>query len=167
MVCASVDPPAAQLALDRTWHVPFPWTSDPDGERFARPLDAWNADERGGLFHPLVLLLDPDGRELVRHRSRDFADRADDRDVLDALAERGLPPRPEPEPWAPAGVEPEPTPSAFRPEAFGPYFRGIRFNTLALAGRMRDEADRAELRATTAMADSFLAAWKERRAAAG
>lgn len=91
MVLASVDPPAAQLAMNRTWDLPFRWVSDPDGSQLAQPLDAWNADERGGLFHPLVLLVAPDGREVVRHRSRDFADRSDDTDALEALRELALP----------------------------------------------------------------------------
>ena len=160
---ASVDPPAAQLAMNRTWHLPFRWVSDPDGEQLAKPLDSWNPDERGGLFHPLVLLLGPDGQELVRHRSRDFADRPDDEDVLQALRDAGLPPRAS-QAWQPSGLEPRPTDSAFRPDAFGPYFRGIRFGMRTLAKRMRDPEDAAELQQTTAMADSFLEAWKERRA---
>lgn len=126
----------------------------------------WNADERGGIFSPLVLLLAPDGRELLRHRSRDFADRGDDSDVLDALRGLGLPAVAVPPPWQPPGVAPQPTESAFRPEAFGPYFRGLRFGTRALAGRMRDPDDRAELETTSEMAASFRQAWKERRAAA-
>ena len=166
MVLASVDPPAAQLAMDRTWHLPFRWLSDPDGSRLAEPLDAWNAEERGGLFHPLVLLIAPDGTRLVEHRSRDFADRDDDEDVLAALRELGLPSRPEPAPWQP-DVTPEPTANAFRTEAYGPYFRGIRFASRALTGRMRDEQDADELRATQRMSESFLDAWKQRSAGAG
>jgi hypothetical protein len=166
MVLASVDPPAAQLAMNHTWHLPFRWVSDPGGTRLARPLDAWNPDERGGLFHPLVLLVAPDGRELVRHRSRDFADRGDDEDVLQALRHLRLSSR-NPPPWQPSEVEPEPTAAAFRPEAFGPYFRGIRSNTTALAKRMRDPADAEELRRTTRMAESFLEAWKQRREQSG
>lgn len=158
-----MDPPAAQLAMNRTWHLPFRWVSDPDGT-LARSLDTWNPNEREGLFHPLVLLLAPDGRELVRHRSRDFADRSSDGDVLAALRELGLPSRPEPPDWDP-GIPPQPTDAAFRVEAFGPYFRGIRFSTKALEGRMRDPEDAAEIRDTTAMAESFLGAWKERREA--
>lgn len=151
--------------MNATWHLPFRWVSDPGGEQLAKPLEAWNPRDHGGLFHPLVLLLDPDGRPLVRHRSRDFADRADDTDVLEALAGLGLPARPLPEPWRPEGVEPSPTGNAFRTEAFGPYFRGLRFGSLALAARMRDEQDAAEVRRTAAMAGSFLDAWTVRRAA--
>ena len=166
VVLASVDPPAAQLAMNARWHLPFRWVSDPTGERLAQPLDVWNPGEREGLFHPLVLLLAPDGEALVRHRSRDFADRADDRDVLDALSALGLPPREVPPPWSPDGVQPQSTDAAFRPEAFGAYFRGLRLGTRALAERMRDEQDAAEVRQTSEMAGSFLDAWTRRRAEA-
>ena len=159
---ASVDPPAAQRAMNDTWHLPFRWVSDADGSRLAKNLHAWNDSERGGLFHPLVLLVAPDGRTLVEHRSRDFADREDDSDVLDALRALGLPPRSAPPPWSP-DVAPEPTDSAFRVDAFGAYFRGIRFNMRALVGRMHDERDAEELRATERMAASFLDAWRTRR----
>lgn len=167
MVLASVDPPPAQLAMNQRWHLPFRWVSDPGGERLATPLDAWNADERDGVFHPLVLLVSPGGEVLVRHRSRDFADRPDDRDVLDALAALQLPAREVPAPWSPEGVDPQPTDSAFRPEAYGAYFRGLKLGTKALVGRMRDEQDRAEVQRTSDMAGSFLDAWTQRRDASG
>lgn len=162
MLLASVDPPAAQLAMNRTWHLPFRWVSDPHGTQLAKPLSAWNSQERGGLFHPLVALVSPDGQLLVEHRSRDFADREDDEDVLNALRALDLPARPAATAWDP-GVDPEPTPSAFRTEAFGPYFRGIRITSQALTGRMRDEQDADELRRTERMAASFLEAWETRR----
>ena len=85
--------------------------------------------------------------------------------MLDALRGLGLPPRPVPPPWSPE-VPPEPTDSAFRVDAFGAYFRGIRFNMRALVGRMQDERDAEELRATERMAASFLDAWKTRRESA-
>jgi len=55
-------------------------------------------------------------------------------------------------------------PSALRVDAFGPYFRGIRFATRGLAGRLVDERDRAEAIAMSEMAAAFLKAWKVRRA---
>ena len=152
--------------MNHTWHLPFRWLSDPDGSRLARPLDAWNAEEHGGLFHPRVLLVAPDGTRLVEHRSRDFADRDDDEDVFDALRDLRLPARSVPAAWQP-DVEPEPTPQAFRTAAYGPYFRGIQFASRALTGRMRDEQDADELRGTQRMAGSFLDAWKQRSASAG
>jgi hypothetical protein len=161
-VLASADPPEAQLAMNLRWHLPFRWVSDPSGEELARPLGFWNADERGGVMQPFVLLVAPDGRTLVEHRSRDFADREDDEDVIHALRALGRPARAEPVPWEP-GVEPKPTESAFGTEAFGPYFRGVRSCCRALAPRMREDDDAAELWQTERMARSFLAAWRIRR----
>lgn len=150
--------------MNRTWHLPFRWVSDPTGERFAQPLDAWNPRARSGLFHPIVLLVAPDGEVLLRHRSRDFADRRDDADVLEVLGGLGLPGRPVPDAWSPQGVVPQPTEAAFRSDAFGPYFRGLLFGARALLGRMRDEQDAAEVQQTVDMSASFTEAWKQRRA---
>jgi len=151
--------------MNETWHLSFRWASDPGGEQLGRPLEAWNAEEHGGVFHPLVLLLAPDGRTLVEHRSRDFADRASDDDVLQGLRDLSLPSLDPPPPWDP-GITPQPTESAFRPAAFGPYFRGIRFSSIALKQRMRDDDDRADVAQTEQMAASFVQAWEERRQAA-
>lgn len=101
---------------------------------------------------------------MLRHRSRDFADRRDDADVLGALEGLGLPSRPAQDGWSPEGVKPRPTEGAFRPEAFGPYFRGLLFGSRALVGRMRDEQDAAEVQRTVDMAASFTESWKQRRA---
>ena len=150
--------------MNSTWHLPFRWVSDPDGERLAQPLDAWDPGERGGLFHPLVLLVGPDGQEVLRHRSRDFADRRDDADVRSALDDLGLQSRSVPGGWSPEGVARQPTEGAFRPEAFGPYFRGVLFGARALVGRMCDEQDAAEVQRNVDMAASFTEAWKQRRA---
>ncbi len=84
--------------------------------------------------------------------------------MLEALRGLRLPAHPVPS-WQPAEAEPEPTSSAFRPQAFGAYFRDLRFGSLALVGLMRDDADRDEVKATTQMAASSLDAWEERRRA--
>ena len=161
MVLASVDPPPVQVAMNRTWFLPFRWVSDPGGDRFAKPLDAWNPDRQ--VFKPLVVVVAPDGREVFRELSRDFTDRPDDEPILSAVESLGLPAVPEPEPWQPPGVEPEPSARAFKPSSFIPYFRAIRMNTMALAERMHDERDRDQLLAEQRMAESFLAAFDEWR----
>jgi hypothetical protein len=161
-VLASVDRPEVQLAFDRTWHVPFPWVSDPEGTRLARPLGAW--DEDASIFRPIVLAVAPDGTEVFRELSRDFTDRTDDEPVLAAVEALGLPALPEPAPWAPDGVEPRPSKRAFRPASFIPYFRGIKFNTMALAERMVDDGDRHEVLTENRMAVSFLDAFDAWRA---
>lgn len=100
---------------------------------------------------------------MLFNRSRDFADRPDESDLLKALDSLELPPIEELAPWEPS-AEPEESPGAFRTDAFGAYFRGVMFSSLALSGRLRDELDREETLALSRMARSFLNAWKDRRA---
>lgn len=160
VVAVSVDPPGRNEAFRRRWHLPFRIVSDPGGDELLKPLDAWNPDERGGIGWPTLLLYAPDGKEVLRMRSRDFADRPTDDDVFAAARALGLAPI-DPGP-VPADAEPVEDPGALRVEAFGPYFRGIRFATIALAGRLHDERDVTETVALSEMSAGFLAAWKER-----
>lgn len=148
--------------MNRTWHLPFRWVSDPDGTRLAKPLGAW--DEEAEIFRPIVVAVAPDGREVFRELSRDFTDRTDDEPVLAALEALDLGPRPETADWIPEGVEARPSKRAFQPASFIPYFRAIRFNTKALSERMFDERDREQLIVEHRMANSFLAAFDEWRA---
>ena len=60
-------------------------------------------------------------------------------------------------------VAPVEDPGALRPDTFGPYFRGIRYGTFGLAGRLTDDGDRAEAMAMIDMAGAFLDPWKVRR----
>ena len=81
--------------------------------------------------------------------------------LIDALTKLRLPPvtlGP-----AEAACDPVEDDVALAVDAFGPYFRGIRFATMSLSGRLSDAADRAETLAMSAMAASFIDAWKQRR----
>jgi hypothetical protein len=112
-----------------------------------------------------LILFTPDGSEALRMRSRDFADRPTDDDVFAAGGRLGLPaiaPG-----AAPPGAEPVDALDALRTDAFGPYFRGIRFAPIPLAGQLEDPRDVAETVALSDMAASFLAPWKQRRQIAG
>lgn len=164
IVAVSVDSPGRNEAFRARWHLPFPIVSDPGGEQLLRPLDSWNRDERGGIGWPALLLFAPDGGEVYRMRSRDFADRPDDDDLLAAVRQLSLSPIELGPASAAAALEEHD--GALRVDAFGPYFRGIRFGTIALAGRVTEGADRDEVIAMSAMAASFLEAWKQRRAGA-
>ena len=158
VVLASTDPPEVQAAMSRTWHLPFRWVTDPGGQRWARPLGAWDAGAE--IFRPLVLAVAPDGTEVFHELSEDFTDRPDDEPVLTALEGLGLPARStEPGTWTPEGVTPHPSERAFQPHSFITYFRAIRFNLRTLADRMVDETDRDTLRREQQMAESFLAAF--------
>ena len=162
-VAISVDSAARNAAMVRRWHLSFRIESDPGGERFLHPLDLWDVKDPRQIGIPAVIVLAPDGREVWRHRSRDFADRPDDSDVYRALKSLGLPPLdPPPPPWRPE-VEPEEHPGAFRVDAFGSYHRGVMFAMTAMAGRMREPGDRGEAEALARQASSFLEAWKQVR----
>ena len=163
VVAVSVDSPARNAALAARWRLPFPIVSDPGGVDVLQPLGLWNADERGGIGWPAVVVFAADGVEVGRFRARDFADRPVSNDaVIDVVRTLGLPALAGMSDWVP-GVEPEEDPGALRVEAFGPYFRGIRFGVLGLTGRLTDAGDRAEARAMSDMAGAFLEAWKQRR----
>ena len=157
-----VDPPERNRAFAERWDLPFPIHSDPDGHVYLRQLDLWNPNERGGIALPALFLLAPNGTLAHEFRSRDFADRPTDGDLLGALAALQLSPVSAPLPWT-FGVAPSEDPGTLRAETFGPYFRGIRYGTMALATRMSEAGDRDEARAMSEMAASFLDAWKIRR----
>lgn len=149
--------------MNETWHLPFRWTSDPDGERFAKPLDAWNAD--ADIYQPCTVVVSPDGDVVWSEVSQDFTDRPDDEPILSALEALDLPARPDAEPWRPEGVTPRRSKKAFQPKSFITYFRAIKMNTSTVAARMQDEDDRATLETEAAMCTSFLEAfdaWRER-----
>ncbi len=128
-----------------------------------QPLDLWNPHERGGIGWPAIVLFGRDDGEVQRFRSRDFADRpAANDELMAAVQALDLTALQDVEPWVPDN-EPVEHPTALRVDAFGPYFRGIRFGTLGLASRLVDERDRDEAIAMSEMAAAFLAAWKIRR----
>lgn len=161
-----VDSPGRNAAFARRWHLPFPIASDPGGEGWLRPLDLWNPEERGGIGVPSVTLVLPDGEWAYHYRSRDFADRPNDDDLLTRLAAAALAPLdPPPPPWEP-GADAEEHSDAMRTEGWGMYMRGVRSATAALAGRFEGAA-RDEAAATARMAESFIAAWRQRREEAG
>ena len=163
-VAISVDSPGRNAAMTRRWHLSFGIASDPGGERFLHPLDLWDEHDPRQIGIPAVIVLSPSGDEVWRHRSRDFADRPDDSDVIAALGSLRLAPLdPAPEPWRPE-IEPEEHPGAFRTDAFGHYHRGVMFAMAAMALRVRDANDRAEAQALARQASSFLDAWKAVRA---
>jgi hypothetical protein len=106
-------------------------------------------------------MFDPHGEEVLRHRSRDFADRPSDDPLFAAARRLGLPAISlDP---APALAEPVEDDAAFRPDAYGACFRGNRFAARALAGRLTGAEDRVEAKAHETMAVGFLEAWSRRR----
>lgn len=163
LAAVSIDSPGRNAAMAARWMLPFPIISDPGGVDILKPLDLWNPDERGGIGWPAVIVFAPDGSEVARFRSHDFADRpVSNAEVIAIVRSLDLPPLADVPDWLPA-VDAVDDASALRVEAFGPYFRGIRFGVLGLAGRLSDPGDRNEARAMSDMAGAFLEAWKQRR----
>jgi hypothetical protein len=158
-VGVNVDSPGRNAAMVKRWHLSFPIASDPGGDRILRPLDLWDEVDPRQIGIPAVLVISPEGEEVWRHRSRDFADRPDDSDIMRALESLDLPALDPLAGWEPT-AEPEENPKVFRTDAFGSYHRGVMFAMGALAQRMKDPADRAEAEATARQASSFLEAWK-------
>jgi hypothetical protein len=149
--------------MRRRWKLPFPVVSDPAGAQWLVPLDAWNPDERGGIAWPVMALCDPEGHEVFRFRSRDFADRPPTDDFIRILSDLDLPPIA----LGPAAALTEPVeePDAFSVDTFRPFFGGFRMAGIVLSRRIRDEGSATEAQATSSMAAGFLDAWKERKSA--
>ena len=158
-----VDSPERNAAFARRWHLPIPIQSDPGGEQYLRPLELWNAEERGGIAVPALLVISPDGEVAERVLSRDFADRIHDEDVLLALEEKGYPALEsgaalvEATEAGDAEVE-----GAFRAEDFRMFFIGNMIATRALAQRISDPDGLEEIKAHGKMSSSFVRAWSER-----
>lgn len=160
----AVDDDVRNDGMRTRWHLPFPFVSDPGGSRFLRSLELWNAEERGGLAIPAVLVIDANGNERFRATSRDFADRLHDEDALGALEAQAYSPI-EPSAVPSPGENEPPMRGVFTPALFNPYFRGNFYGALALERRIADDGAKREAKAHRGMAKSFLDAWEARRAA--
>ena len=160
LAAVSVDDDVRQAGMAERWgftHTTF--MSDPGGEHILRPLGLFDADERGGVALPGMVIVDPDGNEVYRYQGRDFADRTNDDDIwatLDAMALTAI----DPPPWTPTVEVPDDLRGYFRPADFGAYFRGNMFGAIAIGGRLDDTASRAIAREHREMSKSNLEAWE-------
>ncbi|MCH9649731.1 MAG: redoxin domain-containing protein [Deltaproteobacteria bacterium] len=162
IVAVSVDSQERNEGMRHRWELPFPFLSDPQGEEFLKPLGLWNAEERGGLAVPALVLFSSGGEEIQRVTSRDYADRIHDEDVLGALEALGF------DPISPPATTAAEEPArklrgAFPSKLFDAYFRGNFYGAIALRGRIADADARREAKAHQLMAQSFLDEWKTRR----
>lgn len=164
LAAVSVDDEQRQAAMSKRWgftHTRF--VSDPNGDRYLRPLGLFDPDERGGIALPGMLVIDPDGTEVYRYQGRDFADRTNDDDLWAALGGLGFP-AVEPTPWVSDVDVPDDLDRFFRPSDLGAYYRGNRFGAIALSGRMaRGDPGRALAREHRLMAEATLKAWESWR----
>ncbi len=141
--------------------LPFPILCDPDGEAAIKPYDLWREDER--VARPAVVVVGPDGGELIRQVGGEFSDRLGEPELVDRLQaiaeERDLEPVDQP---TPATEEPDPSEGAFPVDAMTPYFKGVKFAAIALGIRAPNAKEQAD--ALRAAAERYLEATRERTA---
>jgi len=139
--------------------LPFPLLSDPDRSRCIELFGAADHRDRRGIAHPALVLFDPQGNEVWRYVSRDFADRLPEDEVLEKVRELDLAPT-EQEPPAPG--KPEPGSGAMGVEEMIPYYRGARFAALAMGLRHGhlDQSIKDDSKAYVAEMDRFVEAVK-------
>ncbi len=145
----------------RKLRLPFPLLSDPDRSAMIAPLGVGDPHDDREIARPAVILVRPDGQEVWRHESRDFADRIPEDVIVERARALGLPPTTQEEP---EGVEPHPGPKAMAVEELPVYFRGARFAALAMGLRHRDLGDelKEDSKAYVAQMDRFAEALRAR-----
>lgn len=141
IVGISVDSPAKQAAMVEKLDLPFPLLSDPDGEEMLKSYDVFNAEERGGIAHPSVIVIRPDGSQVFKEVGRDFADRITEDELLDKVRSLDLPST---SGQSPTPGEPEPSDTAMPVRAMSPYFRGAKFAAIAMGRRFPEAKEESK-----------------------
>lgn len=113
-------------------NLPFPMLSDPERHLSIEPFGLTNEEDPRGLAITATVLIGPDGDEVMRLVSRDYADRPLEDDVLDALRRMDLAPVDQP---VPTRGNPEPGPRAMPFGELRTYFRGAKFGSKAMGMR--------------------------------
>jgi len=141
VVAIDVDSPGQHAAMVEKLNLPFPMLSDPDRNGAFGPYGLKNPDDPRGLAIPAVVVIGPEGDEVMRIVSRDFADRPFEDAALEAVRALGLAPVRQP---PPTPGTPEPGPGAMPFTDLVTYFRGAKFAAKAIGMRTgaSDEAER-------------------------
>lgn len=164
VIAISVDDEVRQAAMQARWGLTSQrLVADPGGERFLQRLELFNPEDRGGIALPAVLVIAPDGTVAYRYDGRDFADRTTDDEIYAAVDGLGLD-AVAPEPVTVDVEIPDDLSGYFRTTDFGPYFRGNRFASIAIAGRLPSKETAAVAREHRMMAEASLEAWDQHRA---
>lgn len=115
--------------------LPFPLLSDPDRSAAITPLDVADPKDPRDIARPAMVLFAPDGEEVWRFVSRDFADRMPEEKVLDRIRQEDWPATTQDAP--PIGAI-EPGEKAMPLDQLPSYLRGARFAALAMGLRHKD-----------------------------
>jgi len=135
-----VDSPGQHAAMVVKLNLPFPMLSDPDRSLSIEPYGLMNREDPRDLGIPATVVIDPNGEEILRLVSRDFADRPFESVALEALRDLDLVPTEQPTPTV---GDPAPGPRAMPFTDLRAYFRGAKFGSRAMGLRTgaTDEAD--------------------------
>lgn len=135
MFAISIDSPAQHSAMIEKLSLPYPMLSDPDRGAAITPYGLADENNPRELARPAIVLVGPDGTELFRRISRDFADRLPEDDLMATLDQHVLPAT---EQLPPTLGPIEAGPKAMPMHAMPPYFRGARFAAVAFGRRHPD-----------------------------
>lgn len=92
LAAISIDDDTRQSGMAQRWGLTHTaMISDPGGDTYLQPLGLFNPNERDVIALPGMLIIDPDGVEVYRYQGRDFADRTNNDDLLEALDALDLP----------------------------------------------------------------------------
>jgi len=159
VVAISVDDDTRQTGMAQRWgftHTRF--VSDPGGETYLQPLGLFDPEDHGGIALPGMLIFSPEGKEVYRYESRDFADRTKDEELMEALTALGLD-AVDPEPWSGDADVPDDLRGYFRPQDLVPYFKGNFFGAIAIGRRLADDESRAVAKEHRIMSQANIDAW--------
>jgi hypothetical protein len=136
----------------------FPILSDPDRSIAITPYGLANPTDPRKIALPATVIVGPDGVEVGRIVSEDYADRPYEELTLEFLTDLGLPPIEQPD--ATPGT-PEPGKGLMPIDKLGAYFRGAKFAAKAMGRRFPEAKENSDVYAATM--DRYLAAVKEMR----
>ena len=127
-----VDSPQQNAAMGEKLSIPFALLSDPDRSVAIGPYGVADPKDHREIATPTTVVIDPEGNEVWRRSSVDFADRPEEDEALEVVRDLGLPPILR-EPVNP--LNPVPGPKAMPLNAMPAYYRGARFAAVAMGRR--------------------------------
>lgn len=127
-----IDSTGQHAAMVEKLNLPYPMLSDPDRSLAIGPYDLMNRADPRNLAIPATIVIDPEGVEVLRLVSRDYADRPLEDEALTVLHELGLDPV---SPLVNNQGTPEPGPRGMPFGDLRTYFRGAKFGAKAMGIR--------------------------------
>ncbi|MCI0678758.1 MAG: peroxiredoxin family protein [Actinobacteria bacterium] len=134
----SVDSPGRNAAMVMKLSLPFPYLSDPDRSQAIIPYEVADEKDDRLISRPALIAVTPDGREVFRFVSRDFAERMPEDEVVATARRLNLRPTTQDPPLV---GDVEEGPRSLTLPALRVYMRGARFAALAMGLRHGHHAE--------------------------